>query len=197
MRERAALDRRPTSTSTDNVPHGTVVSTRTRLTGVSARRVARSPTAARMTGRPRLRMTTEPGHPPRPDRRRPRADPRRPRRGLRPRGRHRGGRRRSAPSAEALAVYDENRPDVDRHRPPAARTAPGSTSSAQIRTRRREDRPGRGHHALRRRPDLRRHGGRRLGVRRQGRARRPRWSAPPGTPPCPRARSCAPAWPAR
>ena len=47
-------------------------------------------------------------------------------------------------------------------------------------------------HALRRRPDLRGHAGRRLRLRRQGRTRPPRSSRPPGTPRCRPAPSSAP-----
>ena len=76
-------------------------------------------------------------------------------------------------------------------------TAPDSTSSARSAREQPAGRPGRGDDALRRRPDLRGHGGRRLRPSSARTPPAPRSSRPPGTPSSRRARSCAPAWSAR
>ncbi len=104
-------------------------------------------------------------------RRRPRADPPRTGRGLRPRARHDRRRRRRQRHRGARGLR-RAAPARGRHRPPAARRHgprhhPGRSARDEP-----AGRPRRGHHALRRRADLRGHGGRRLGLRRQGRAQR-------------------------
>ena len=73
--------------------------------------------------------------------------------------------------AEAVATYDEltaRRVVTDLQ----LQDGTGLDIIRQVRQGDDDDRPGRGHHALRRRPDLRRHGGRRL-RRSSARTRRP------------------------
>ena len=100
--------------------------------------------------------------------RRPRPDPRRPHRHLLRAARHGGARRRGHASPRRSRCYEEHKPDVV----VTDLQLQDGTGLDVVRRVRREDDPGRprgAHHARRRRPDLRGHGGRGLGLRRQGR----------------------------
>ena len=123
---------------------------------------------------------------PGPPRRRPRADPP----GPRPRLRADPSAMTSSarPGASARPCQPGRSSSARRRgdRPPAARRHRLDIIRA-IRAAERHSRPGDAHHALRRRPDLRRHGGRRLGVRRQGRPAPRTWSTPPRHAACRRA----------